>query len=86
MILPIGDDLIEATERSAAGEIRRRGKMSNATAAPAERGRPLRPGGASSDPLSLQGLCIDLETPADTYHSGNSVYTCVLMSGFSIGC
>lgn len=37
-------------------------------------------------PLSLQGLELELETPADTYHSGNSAYTCIARSGFSMGC
>ncbi len=36
-------------------------------------------------PLSLQGLELELETPADTYHSGNSAYTCIARSGFSMG-
>lgn len=37
-------------------------------------------------PLSLQGLELEPETPADTYHSGNSAYTCIARSGFSMGC
>ena len=38
------------------------------------------------DPLSLQGIDIGPETPADLYRSGNSIYTCVVMSGFSVAC
>jgi hypothetical protein len=26
------------------------------------------------------------DTPADTYRSGNSVFTCLARSGFSMGC
>lgn len=37
-------------------------------------------------PLSLQGIDLDWETPADVYRSGNSVYTCIARSGFSMGC
>jgi hypothetical protein len=27
-----------------------------------------------------------VDTPADTYRSGNSVFTCLARSGFSMGC
>jgi len=50
------------------------------------RDRTAGPAGPAGDPLSLQGLSIELETPADAHRSGNSVYTCVLRSAFSIGC
>lgn len=42
--------------------------------------------GLSHPALSLQDLELDLEIPADTYHSGNSVYICIARSGFSLGC
>lgn len=38
-----------------------------------------------ADTLSLQGLEVD-ETPADTYQSTNSVYTCARMSFLSFAC
>lgn len=44
--------------------------------------RPSMPSG----PLSLQGYDVEVETPADVYHSGNSTYTCLAMSGFSVAC
>lgn len=37
-------------------------------------------------PLSLQGTDIELDTPADVHRSGNSIYTCLVMSAFSVGC
>jgi hypothetical protein len=37
-------------------------------------------------PLSLQGVELIVDTPADTYRSGNSVFTCLARSGFSMGC
>lgn len=40
----------------------------------------------SIDPLRLQGLDVIVETPADVYRSGNSIYTCIAMSGFSMNC
>lgn len=39
-----------------------------------------------ADPLSLQGLEIELETPAAVYHSRNSVYACVPTSALSRAC
>lgn len=38
-----------------------------------------------ADALSLQDIDL-VETPAEEYHSTNSVYACVLMSQLSIGC
>lgn len=38
------------------------------------------------DPLSLQELETIPATPADTYHSANSIYACIAMSCFSINC
>lgn len=36
--------------------------------------------------LSLQGIELGIDTPSDLHRSGNSVYTCLARSAFSMGC
>lgn len=38
-----------------------------------------------ADALDLQDIDV-AETPADTYHSANSIYACIRMSHFSVAC
>lgn len=39
-----------------------------------------------ADTLSLQGLEVEVETPAQVYRSDNSTYACVVRSAHSIAC
>ncbi|WP_394276284.1 hypothetical protein [Luteococcus sp.] len=38
------------------------------------------------DPLSMQWVDLEIDTPSDLYGSGNSMYRCVATSNFSIAC